>query len=162
MVVILAHTTEPSFFKGKRVNSIIGNRKCIEQECNELLINEIIDMYTSKYGTPKVRYKTKFNNVYVIEGTNVKNYQETEDEGELISWENEAMFIDFFTGCPSYRSAFLINPTQYIWHYSFDGTPQLPEVDYSKGQCRSFTYPYISYRLKNETIESLELDKKKI
>lgn len=162
MQVLLAHTTEPSFFNGKRVNSIIGDRNCIEQECNELIINDIIDIYTSKYGTPKVRYKTKNIAVYVIEGNNIKKYEETEEEGELISWENEAMYIDFFTGCPSYRSSFLTNPAQYQWHYSVGGPSKLPEIDYSKGQCKSYTCPYISYRLKNEAIESLELDKKKI
>jgi len=162
MNVILVNTSEPFPFNPQGVNYLIGDDKCISQDINELLIDEIIKIYTSKYGEPKSRFKTTYQEAYVFEWNTIKRYNGTKDEGELITWDNGIMTIQFFTGCKSYNSTFMKNPTQYLIHGTIGGDPQLPKIEYDKGIVGCYTFPYIQYYLKDSTINTLGLDKKKI
>ena len=162
MNVILVHTTEPYPFNPAGVNYLIGDEQCIDQEVNELLIDEIIKIYTSKYGEPESRVMTNFQEAFVFEWNAIKRYNGTKDEGELITWANDIMTIKFFTGCKSYNATFRKNPTYYIIHGAIGGERELPIIEYDKGIVGCFTFPYIQYTLKDSIINLLGLDKKRI
>lgn len=162
MNVLLVSTTEPFNFNPEEVRYVTRDNACIQQEVNELLIDEIIKIYKSKYGEPKSRIKTTYQEAFVFEWDAIKRYNGTKDEGELITWENEIMKINFFTGCKSYSATFMKNPTQYLSHWTIGKDPELPKIEYDKGIVGCYTYPYIQYTLKDSTVNLLGLDKKKI
>jgi hypothetical protein len=140
-------------------NSNNANDPVVKQEVNESLINDIEKLFIKKYGQPKSREKSKNHKVYSIEGSEIKEYDSTEDYCDYVVWENEFMIIELFKGYKSYETSF--NPINTCYSHEISGnSPQvvIPETGYTYSR----TMPAIHYQLKDTTIKILGLDKKMI
>ena len=128
------------------------------QEINELLINDIEELFVKKYGKPTYKSSSKFYPVFHLEGNQIKEYSSTDEEGEYIIWENEFMTVEFYKGFKSFETSFDPVTPQYLFWSTIGGEPET--VEPKQGDVYSYTMPYITYKLKDTTLKILGLEKK--
>ena len=153
MNILLVSTHEQFFTSNVKLNA-----PSVLQEVNELLIKNIENLFNKKYGKPISRTKTNFYPVFRLEGKQIKEYASAGAEGEIVSWENDFMKIEFFKGIKSYVSSFDPNTPQYSFEWIVNGEQK--QVIPSSGNVYSYSMPYISYQLKDTTVKILGLEKK--
>jgi hypothetical protein len=153
--VLLAHTGNVRLIYNNRL-SIIKDIPGISQDVPVTLINDIEQMLNSKYGKPTSTYSFSFTNFYVINGTEIKPYRsDTSNVGEMITWENKNLRIQFYKGIKAKQSSFNSN-SKYYTHY-FD-----PIVSLTTNEIECRSYSYISYSLTDKAIKEIGLDKLQI
>lgn len=164
MIVVLGHTSTPWFLGDTKRHENTVDNKLFKQEVNRNLIDEIKKLYTSKYGQPITNYKSKDNNIYVIEGNQIEFYPggDPEREGEEFNWQTEYYDIRLFTGVPSYESVYQANEKTYQNTIHLAGPKYVMNPDLSKNEVQSFSYCYIKYELNSKAIKELKLDNKNL
>ncbi len=105
MVVLLGHTKKPILIGNMKVYDYLNILRCVKQIVNEKLIEQIKEMYTSKYGISKESTST-LNYVYQINDGKIEQKLINEKEAKTISLENEYMTITFFTGLKNYSNGY--------------------------------------------------------
>ena len=135
----------------------LSNIPAIKQEVNERLLKEVEDLLNKKYGQPS-KTKTEYCQVYQIQGNQVKEYSQTPSECEILTWENDFLFVEFNKGFKSYETSF--DPINICYNYwaTIGGDPK--EVDPRGDQIYSYSLPFIKYELKDTTVKILKLEKK--
>jgi len=166
--ILLAHTCEVPFYNDIMVKSITNNERCVVQDVNESLLNEILRMYISKYGDPLHLTQEINHELFVINGRDIMQYDNVNNydgKFEVYKWETDHLIITFFKGLWSRNYVFNSKTISYNEHMTFGDTNDkinIPEPKLYLGERRSWSYPFIQYRLKPETIEKLGLNKKDI
>ena len=153
MNILLVSTQKQLFTSNVKLNA-----PSVLQEVNELLIKDIENLFNKKYGKPIYRIKRNYYPVFHIEGKQIKEYASAGAEGEIVSWENDFMTIEFFKGIKSYETSFDPNTPQYSFEWIVGGEPK--QVIPSSANVYSYSMPYISYQLKDTTVKILGLEKK--
>jgi hypothetical protein len=155
--LLLANKSKPTINNPNIDSSTKESIYFIHQDLNENLISDIKNLFITKYGTPKTILEQNNFLFQVIQNNEIIDYrQDSINFGTVYRWETEALIINFFTGIHSKKA--LYNPsTKYYL---------LPWIDLEKAKTENYIYcrgfPYIEYRLKNEIIEKLNLNKIKI
>lgn len=165
MVVLLGHTNNPTLFGEAKKYADHVDAKVFRQDVNEEIINEIKQLYKSKYREPKYEYESKYNLVYVVEGNEIRQYSDTSRVGHEIKWETEYYVITYFTGLASYDSRYDNRHGAYIEVIlSFGGNRAFPppKPDPLKDEMQCYSFAYIKYELKQKAIEKLKLTDLKI
>ncbi len=150
---ILLSSTHQSYFQNNQNSNYLN----IKQEVNERLLKDIEDLFIKKYGKPS-RIKMKFFPVYQIEGRQVKEYQATPSESEILTWYTEYMTINFHKGFKSYEMSFDPSNICYTYWTTVGGDPS--EIKPGSGNIYSYSLPYINYQLNDTTVKILGLEKK--
>jgi hypothetical protein len=163
MTILLTHTSKPWFFGDTKKFESSVDDKLIKQEVNKDLIDEIKNMYISKYGQPIIKFKSTTNAFYIIEGSQIKNYSGNPDrEGEMLTWETDYYTVRFFTGLPSYESLYQANKRTYKDIMNLGGPNYIMTADPLKDEAQSFSYPYIEYELNSKAIKEFKLNNKNL
>lgn len=162
LVVILGHTGNPDLSSNLVNYRGTVNEKYFRQDINRNMVDKIINLYTSKYGTPSDTLETKFGNFYVIEKNNILKYSDTTRISKEYIWKTEYLDITFFTGIDSYNSNFDVEHKFYqevIWSY---GKKFPAKNSLSDNEIPCYSFAYIQYELNQKAIEKLKLEKKNI
>jgi len=155
MVILLGHTKKPVLLGSAKEYEYMNTSKCIKQTVNERLIEQIKEMYTSKYGPAKESSST-FNSVYDINNGKIEDKLSNEKEAKTINWENDYMTITFFTGLKNYSSGYYRPRDKFYLDINMENDTEdiLNKVD-------CYTYAYIKYQLKQKAIDELKLKNSK-
>jgi hypothetical protein len=153
MNILLVSTQEQLFTSPVKLSS-----PSVIQEVNELLLDEIENLFSKKYGKPVNRTTSSFYPVYHIEGNQIKEYGSAGAEAEIVSWETDYLTIDFFKGIKSYETEYDPITPQYQFWWTVGGEPKPVKPKF--GNKFSHSMPYISYMLKDTTVKILKLEKK--
>lgn len=171
LAVVLAHTEKPYFVLPNDVEpqDVSDEYRCLSQHISTKVIDAIERMYTAKYGKPKDTItEPLFINFFKFDRNQIKTYKPPEIKGiyEVLVWETDYLKIRLFKGVPSSEEKFdtKTNSYQYTIYTNDQGRPAVREieVDYNNGETMCDSYPYILYELKQEVIDKLKFDKKKI
>lgn len=155
--ILLVHTcpsmliTNGHFYKITDQSKIFG----ISQNIRIDLIDNIQEMLISKYGKPTEILKPLNTDLYKFENGSIKTY--TSDSlhmGELVTWKTKYLNICLFKGFRSYRSVY--TPDGYNETYFEDNNHTQKLQD---NEIATYSLPYISYTINEETISKLKLDK---
>jgi len=159
LIVLLGHTAPPDL-NGYAVNFKSSlNTNFFRQDVNSDLIEQIKNLYISKYGKPKDEFTSKYSSFYAIKNNGISQYRDSTRVGREINWETEHFKVTFFSGLASYDSYY--NPEGYLevtmlYSGSEDFSPI--EVDPLKNEMQCFSFAYIKYQLNEKTIKQLKLD----
>ena len=155
MIVLLGHTKKPLYLSGAKGYEYMNNSKCVLQTINEKLIEDIKEMYSSKYGVPKMDYSSTYNPVYIIKNGKIEQNLSNEIDAKRIIWETEYLEITFFTGLKNYFDGYYYKPNEKFY---LDIEIAGETIDNSnKMDC--YAYPFIKYELNEKAIERLKLKK---
>lgn len=154
IVVLLGHTKEPVLLGNTSQYKYLNTSKFIKQSVNKKLIEQITDMYTSKYGVPKNEYSSEYHDVYKITDGKIKEFSSDNIEGKTIVWETEYLEITFFTGFKNYFEGCYYKPIdKFYLDINFTNVP----VDYNN-RMDCYAYSFIQYKLKENAIKQLKLN----
>ena len=157
LVVLLGHAKSqlPLLLGEAKGYEYMKDAKYLNQSINELLVNQIKQLYTEKYGNPISESKESYTDVYKIKDGNVEKINSAGLELNIIEWETEKYKIRFFPGLKNFSEGcyYRKSDKEYI-DIKIEGVHinSLDAMD-----CYSF--PYLEYELKTEVINKLELDK---
>jgi hypothetical protein len=165
--VILGHTAKP-YFLGEAGLYLFDkiDKWSFSQNVNLKLLDEIEQLYTSKYGKPSQTSRDPSNSFFVIDGNHfVLRNENSSRTGFKLTWETEYMTITFFKGITSVESLYNERYKKYIdkeilFSSATESETLYPNPIENEIGCNS--YPYISYRLKDQTIIALRLDQKPV
>jgi|ERR1035437_3103559 hypothetical protein len=157
MIVILGHTALPNFFGDTKNYESSFKEKLIWQDINLNLIEDIKNLYISKYGQPTDTFSMASHKVYFIKGNQIVLNGDPDRKGLDIKWETEYYTVTFFTGLESYESYY--DPNGYADVTMSFGTLGPIPVDPLKNEVKCQSYCYIEYQLNNKAIKELKLDK---
>lgn len=145
LTILLAHTES------------LNDRK-ISQELPKDFIDEVVRGYTSKYGQPNIE-QSNFGNYYAFEGASIETWQlfPDDDKVTIYSWETKHYTVKLFFGLYSHRFIF----SKSRGYIPIDESYKHP-LTYSQNEIPCYAYPFIQYKLKDETIEALKLNDKKL
>jgi hypothetical protein len=171
LAVVLAHTESPYFVLPNDVEpqDVSDEYTSLSQHISTKVIDAIERMYTSKYGKPTDTITMPIMiNFFKFDRNQLKTYKPPEIDNvyEVLVWETDDLRIRLFKGVPSTEEKFdtKTNSYQYTIYTNGQGRPAIREieVDYNNGETMCSSYPYILYELKQEVIDKLKFDKKKI
>jgi hypothetical protein len=151
--VLLIHTEPPIFASSFLPESYKDSMAVLSQDVNELLIEEIKNLFLQKYETPKQTITG--NNVpikVIIKNEVIDFMQGPTDDGIMYVWETQALIIKYFTGIKNPKNWYSKENRDY-WK-GYDPITKLSEGDF---HCRFGAY--ISYEVKDEALKKLNLDK---
>ena len=162
--VIIGHTSN-SIYLGKTGYVDLTKRygkNLFNQNISKDLLDQIKVMLTSKYGEPSLdAFESIDNSFFVLQGYQIKEFiGEEKRKGKLTRWETEYLEIELFEGLASIDAVYSKNV--YNITTPLIGEPTALVIDFDKGERPCVTYVYIKYSLKQETINKLKLDEKKI
>ena len=169
--VILVHTEKPLFFlsKGIEPRRVSDKYISISQHVSSDFIDAVENMYISKYGKARDTTTEPMSMIsYKIQGQEIKAYSipEIKDSLQEIIWETKYLTVRLFKGISSSEEKFDKKDHRYYYRIGTNakGLAEVKDikVDYSNGETMCRTYSFIHYRLKQEVISKLKLDKKKI
>jgi hypothetical protein len=160
LIVILGHTTTPLFFGDSKNFEKTFTEKVFNQDINANLIDDIKNLYISKYGQPTDTFSMASHKVYIIRGNQIALNGDPDRKGLDIKWETEYYTVTFFTGLESYESYY--DPNGYADVTMSTGTLGPIPVDPLKNEVKCQSYCYIEYQLNNKAIKELKLDKKNL
>lgn len=169
--VILVHTETPLFVLPKEVEPQIvsDDYTCVSQHVSGDVIDAIENMYNSKYGKAKDTItEPMFIRFFKIQGDGIKAYNppDIKDFFQEIVWETKYLKIRLFKGIPSSEEKFDKKENRYRYKIGTNdqGIPEVRDikVDYQNGETMCRAYSFIQYEIKQEIIDKLKLDKKKI
>jgi hypothetical protein len=153
MIVILGHSTRPIFAENE------NSEKAFIQDINAKLIEDIKNLYISKYGQPSDTFSLSSHRVYFIKGNQIIETGDPKREGFEYRWETEYYSITFFTGLPSYESRYNSTKRTYDYEIQFAENFNVVKPDVYKNEVQSFSYCYIEYKLNDKAIKELNLNK---
>jgi hypothetical protein len=152
MIVILGHSTRPLFAENE------NSGKAFIQDINAKLIEDIKNLYISKYGQPSDTFSLSSHRVYFIKGDQIIETGDPKREGLDFTWETEYYSITFFTGLPSYESRYNTTKRTYDYEIQFSNF-YVVKPDVNNNEVQSFSYCYIEYKLNDKAIKELNLNK---
>lgn len=155
--ILLVHTcptmliTKGDYYNISEQSKIFG----ISQNIRIDLIDNIQSMLTTKYGKPTEILKSLKTDLYKFENGNIKTYNsDSLHMGELVTWKTKYLNICLFKGFITYSSVYTSGG--YRETYFVDDKIPLKLQD---DEIISYSLPYISYTINEETISKLKLDK---
>jgi hypothetical protein len=166
MVLILGHTASPwDPVIGSRYEKFDISERYFSQNVNIKLIEEIKNLYISKFGQPTDTATSAYHQLYVIKDNQILMGTDPDRSGLNLRWQTKYFDINFFTGLPSYNSIYNVKDKYYLDIIKWAG-PELKNKsnlierpDASKNEIQAFSYPYILYKLNLNTIKELKLNK---
>lgn len=166
MSAIIGHTANSAMLTSSGMRDLTKEYdiKNFNQNISSALRDEIKKMLISKYGQPITdKYKSEYNSFFVLINGEIEEFKGVNEiQGELTTWENEYIKIDMFEGVPSFTA--VINDNGYQLSEPLFSSQEhkilIPNI--SKNEKNCVTYVYITYSLKNDIIEKLKLNEKKI
>jgi hypothetical protein len=134
----------------------------IDQIVKPDVLDAIETMLKNKYGKPASDTQSTHNIYFVLKNTRV-NIDDSLDAGlfrsKVLTWETKNLEIKFVRGFNLMNfSVFDTKKESYGGDIVKDSTGVI-SADLKSWQVPCFSYPYILYQLKNETIKKLKLDK---
>jgi hypothetical protein len=153
--VLLGHTKIPVLLGNSKKYEYKNTIKCFKQSVNEKLIEQIKEMYTTKYGSPKLDYSSEANIFFIFNKDRIEEKHSNEFKAKIITWETEYLTITFFTGFRNhFEGCYYMPLNKFYLDVSFPNEV----IDY-KNRMDCYAYPYIEYRLNAKAIEELQLEK---
>lgn len=162
MIVILGHTAQPWFLGSAKNYENTFTEKLFNQDINANLIDDIKNLYISKYGQPTDTFSMSSHRFYFIKGNQIFENGDPDREGLDIKWETEYYTINFFTGLPSYDSKFNSSEKSYQDELYLAGPRYPTQIDRFKNEVKCYSYCYIKYELNAKAIKALKLDNKNL
>lgn len=157
LIVLLGHVKGqlPLLLGEAKGYEFMKDAKYLNQSINELLVEQIKQLYTEKYGNPISESKKSYTDVYKIKDGNVVKINSAGKELNIIEWETEKYTIKFFPGLKNFSEGcyYRKSDKEYI-DIKIEGV----RID-SLDAMSCYSFPYLEYELKPEVIEKLELDK---
>lgn len=161
MIVILGYTEAPWFWGDAQRFENSFKEKYINQNINSKLLEEIKNLYVSKYGMPHDTITMKSHKYFLINGNHIVVNGNPDVEGTQINWETEYFNISFFTGL--FDPYCIYNSKDGLYnHILYDGDISLIKADPLKSELKTYSHCYIQYELNDKAIKKLNLDRKKI
>jgi hypothetical protein len=157
IIVIFGHTTHPLLLGDVKPLDVIYSEKVFKQDINARMIEDIKNLYISKYGPPSDTFSILSHRFYYIQGNQIITTGDPDRKGLDITWKTEYYTITFFTGLPSYDSRYLSSDRTYQDVLTIGSKMILP-VNYLKNEVQDFSYCYIEYHLNDKAIKELKLD----
>lgn len=161
MILILCHTESPWLLGdvNRFKNSFKG--KYIDQNINVKLLEDIKNLYVSKYGKPKDTLTTKSHKYFQIDGNSIVVEGNPDVAGTEIRWETDYYDISFFTGLLDPYCIYNTKSGGYT-HIFYEGDISLLKADPSNNEIETYSKCYIQYKLNDKAIKELNLDRKRI
>jgi hypothetical protein len=162
LFVLLVHASPAYSFSDRGVINLTKETDVpgISQNISYGQIDHIANMLSEKYGKPSDTLKSELLPFFVIEDTQIKTYNsDSKNTGEMIVWKTKYLDVKFFKGISSKNSIFDSQEHNYLTSISSE---PIRNIDYSKGERYCHSFSYISYKLNDEAIKILELDKVKL
>lgn len=149
--VLLGHTKTPILLGANKDYEYLNTSKCVKLSVNKMLIDQIKEMYSSKYGSPKID-TSKYNTVYTINNSTIEEKRSDEIYAITYTWDTEFIKITFFTGLENYSDGYYKPRDKFYLDIAVTG---VAEDITNKMDC--YTYSRIEYELKQNAIDELKL-----
>ena len=159
LIVILGHTSQPWFLGYAKNFEKSFSEKYFNQDINAELIEDIKNLYISKYGQPTDTFSMTSHRFYYIQGNQIITNGDPDRRGLDIKWKTEYYTVTFFTGLPSYDSNYNLSDRTYGDAIHLAGPNYIMHADPLKNEVQDFSYCYILYQLNDKAIKELKLDK---
>lgn len=162
LIVLLGHTAQHWFLGTSKNYENTYAEKSFYQDINADLIEDIKNLYISKYGQPTDTFSLPAHKFHFIKGNQILEDGDIDRKGLYIKWETEYYTITFFNGLPSYDSKFNTYEKSYQDQFYLGGSRFPKQVNRFKNEVKCYSYCYIKYELNAKAIKALKLDKKNI
>lgn len=162
--VLLVHAGRLMALGKNGIKSFSENDKDIfgeacEQYVRTDFIDYVGDLYIKNYGNPKDSTSVTEYPYYWIKGENKKEYQtDGTYNGDLLEWETDALIIKFFKGIKVSDVYYDKLLQGYIFPLTENKNSQ-NEFEENEDRVQVTKFAYISYRIKDDIIHNLKLDK---
>lgn len=163
LVAVIGHTDNAMLVNNGFFNLTTEyGKNAFNQNISVELVSKIKEMLMTKYGKPTYNsMQSDFFDIYILEGDEINVYGGIENRtGKMTIWETEYMEIKLFEGLPSVDSKYYEKKYQMVIQHAYESNN--PIKHFENGEYPCVTFVYIKYQLKDELVEKLKLNQKKI
>ena len=160
--IILCNVREANLFDKRGFTNLTkeSGSEGISQAISTTLVDEIKNMIILKYGKPKDTIKAFFNDFFVVEKSQINNYNGTNEiNGTVYRWETEYYTVELFEGILNVGTTYISKTKSYRMPLIPKGLANQTRQDVlSEGEFNCYSYPFIEYKLNKKANEILKFD----